>query len=124
MHECERVFSDRLINNTEAARFNDILVECCKRNFADVDQEAVLEKPLIFTSFASQQDTCLAISDLGSLNATLEAKLAEYNESNPIMELVLFEQAMEHVCRIARIIESPSGNAMLVGVGGSGKQSL
>ena len=54
----------------------------------------------------------------------LEDFLAEYNESMVAMELVLFEQAMEHICRIARIITNPSGNAMLIGVGGSGKQSL
>lgn len=59
-----------------------------------------------------------------SLKKSLEDKLAEYNESNAVMELVLFQQAMEHVTRIARIIALPAGNAMLVGVGGSGKQSL
>ena len=50
--------------------------------------------------------------------------LAEYNESNTRMDLVLFDDAVKHVCRITRIISQPSGHSMLVGVGGSGKQSL
>lgn len=54
----------------------------------------------------------------------LQELLEEYNETNTKMNLVLFDDALEHLTRVHRIIRTDRGHALLVGVGGSGKQSL
>jgi dynein heavy chain len=131
LHECERVFSDRLVDEDDTAKFDAKIRAVTKACFKDTDQEALYAGPVIFTSFAAQPGgepsyLPLPIGDPGyeMLSKTLVEKLEDYNSSHSIMDLVLFQQAMEHVCRICRIITNPGGNAMLIGVGGSGKQSL
>ena len=59
-----------------------------------------------------------------TLPPLLHAYLEEYTSSIGPMPLVFFPDAIEHVCRLARVLSAPRGSAMLVGVGGSGKQSL
>jgi dynein heavy chain len=55
----------------------------------------------------------------------VEESLEDYNSvSTAPMKLVLFLDAIEHVSRVARVVRLPLGNALLLGVGGSGRQSL
>jgi dynein heavy chain len=67
-----------------------------------------------------------ACADMDTIRARCNQRLAEYNEKNQSkqMTLVIFDDALRHLLRLTRIINSPGGNILLVGVGGSGKQSL
>lgn len=65
------------------------------------------------------------VRDLPKLTAVMNDVLDNYNLAFPSqMNLVFFEDALSHAVRISRILRQPRGNAMLIGVGGSGKQSL
>ena len=133
-HEMMRVYGDRLIDEADTAKFDARLRATAKVVFKDIELEAILAKPLLHTSFAAQppglgSDAAyvpLPVGEqgIGMLSKTLSAKLEEYNAAHPTMDLVLFEAAMEHVTRMARILSRPGGHALLIGVGGSGKQSL
>ena len=53
MHECERVYADRLISNTEIQRCIEIIVDVAKRVIDD-DQESLFKQPNAWTTFATQ----------------------------------------------------------------------
>jgi hypothetical protein len=65
------------------------------------------------------------VGDYAAVKPLFEGLLAAYNaQAAKKMQLVFFEDALEHVTRICRTVALPRGNCLLVGVGGSGKSSL
>uniref|UniRef100_A0A803TIG4 Dynein axonemal heavy chain 17 n=1 Tax=Anolis carolinensis TaxID=28377 RepID=A0A803TIG4_ANOCA len=124
LHEAERVYCDKLVEEKDQESFGRVMMANCKKFFEIIVEN--LQSPNVFCHFAQGigDPKYLPVSNIQALNKLLVETLDSYNEVNAVMNLVLFEDAVSHVCRINRILEAPRGNALLVGVGGSGKQSL
>ncbi|KAJ0392153.1 hypothetical protein P43SY_009213 [Pythium insidiosum] len=125
LHEEARVFRDRLIDGDDRAWFNkacaELLLEHCKVSWAPERFES-----LLYGDYLTRENrTYRPVDDLHKLNGLLIEYLEEYNITFPSqMHLVFFHDAMHHISRICRVLRQPRGNALLVGVGGSGRQSL
>ncbi|KAF4316938.1 hypothetical protein BBO99_00008166 [Phytophthora kernoviae] len=133
-HECLRVFSDRLIDDKDRSWFADILSKTVTVHFDLQYASADVRGPnatLIYGNFGGSGDgknstkNYAELRDRDKLQTAMQVFLEDYNNMSAApMRLVLFQNAIEHVARISRVIHQPLGNALLVGVGGSGRKSL
>jgi dynein heavy chain, axonemal len=141
VHEVYRVFYDRLVDDADRATLFSATKEVLKEHFK-VELSTVC-KHLARDAKAGTTDDDLRslffgdylvpgadpriydeVTDMGKLQETMNEYLAEYNQlSKSPMSLVMFRFAIEHISRISRVMKQPNGHALLVGMGGSGRQS-
>ncbi|KAK3274277.1 hypothetical protein CYMTET_17534, partial [Cymbomonas tetramitiformis] len=124
MHEAERVYGDILVSPENISTYRKAVRHILQNNFRGKEfrAEDILHEPLLFSTIRDDvYDDCVNLEETHTL---LVQALEAYNEVNARMNLVLFDDAMHHICRILRILRFPNGHVLLVGVGGSGRQSL
>eukprot|EP00937_MAST-01D_sp_MAST-1D-sp2_P000693 g693.t1 len=142
-HECLRVFGDRLVDDHDRNWF----LEHCKGmsiKFFGKKFEAVFAhlqpaegeiglndvRKLVWGDYMKadlvpENRPYEEVIDMEELGTVMDNYLVEFNAmSRKQMNLVMFLFAIEHVSRVARVLKMPGGNALLVGVGGSGRQSV
>ncbi|CAK9809640.1 Dynein axonemal heavy chain 1 [Anthophora quadrimaculata] len=124
-HENLRVFSDRLINDTDREWFDNLVRSMMGKEFNCDPNEIVGDSMLFFGDFCGTTREYEQITNMKRMENVLAEFLEDYNAATTSpMKLVLFQDAIDHICRINRILRQPRGNALLLGMGGSGRQSL
>ena len=131
VHESRRVFADRLVDEHDRELFQTILEERIPTHFNMPWQNIKgANDTLVFGNYIDpkqlmERRVYAEIEDHVKLKEVMDEYLEDYNQvSTTRMDLVLFMSAMDHLSRIARVVQLPGGNALLVGVGGSGRKSL
>ncbi|XP_071995855.1 dynein axonemal heavy chain 8 isoform X2 [Engystomops pustulosus] len=138
-HECQRVIADRLVcpedhiwfekslaqviaDHVDPHLVTEVKQDCYFADFLREASESTREEPedtvppKIYEKVLSLEFLCEKLKLFQKhLNDTMKGSSTD---------LVFFRDAMIHLIKISRIIRAPCGNALLVGVGGSGKQSL
>ncbi|KAF4648710.1 hypothetical protein FOL47_002888, partial [Perkinsus chesapeaki] len=136
-HECTRVFADKLARTVDKDFVDKVINDFTLQHFgeklaadhavttwwadflrdAPESEEEELEAPKVYEPIGANFDR---------VRSKAYEYLKKFNDAFPAksMNLVLFDDAMCHMMRIVRTIQQKRGSAMLVGVGGSGKQSL
>uniref|UniRef100_A0A668T4J6 AAA+ ATPase domain-containing protein n=1 Tax=Oreochromis aureus TaxID=47969 RepID=A0A668T4J6_OREAU len=142
-HECKRVIADRFTMPDDVEWFDQALAKLVEehlgeehKNMVDYGAERYFvdflrDAPEATGEEPEDSDFDLPkvyepIESFEALKDRLNMFLSHYNESirGTGMDMVFFQDAMIHLVKVSRIIRTPGGNALLVGVGGSGKQSL
>lgn len=128
-HENVRVYGDRLVSVADNQTLDDIIKKQIVEKFKLTRENIFVSERLEYGDFMDgnieENRPYKFISDLKAMVTRIEEYLEDYNSAtkNP-MRLVMFLDACDHVARICRILRQPMGNALLLGVGGSGRQSL
>ncbi|XP_053403795.1 dynein axonemal heavy chain 2-like isoform X4 [Mercenaria mercenaria] len=127
IHEAFRVFSDRLVDEADHENFVALITEKLGLLFDQTYHNICPNRqPPIFGDYYGTNGIYEDITDIGNLKKLMQEKLEDYNETPGVinMDLVLFRDAIEHISKIVRVIRQPRGNMLLIGIGGSGRQSL
>ncbi|XP_028831809.1 dynein heavy chain 3, axonemal isoform X2 [Denticeps clupeoides] len=139
IHEVYRVFYDGLIDNEDRENFFNIVKERTSTFFrqsldkllshltptGNVTDEHI--RSLFYGDYAKPDSAAHVydeVTDLQALTKVMEFYLDEFNNiSKAPMSLVLFKFAIEHISHICRVLKQDNGHLLLVGIGGSGRQS-
>ncbi|KAK3912297.1 Dynein heavy chain, cytoplasmic [Frankliniella fusca] len=120
-HEALRLFQDRLVDDAERRWTNENIDIVAQKHFPGIDKSMALARPILYSNWLSKDYVPVNREELREY---VKARLKVFYEEELDVQLVLFDEVLDHVLRIDRIFRQPQGHLLLIGVSGAGKTTL
>ncbi len=119
-HEALRLFQDRLVTLEERKWTDQALDDIIFKHFPQLDQSS-LRRPILYSTWMTKDYRPV---ERDALRDYVKARLRVFYEEELDVQLVLFNEVLDHILRIDRVFRQPQGHALLIGVSGGGKTVL
>ncbi|CAD7970789.1 unnamed protein product [Amoebophrya sp. A120] len=128
IHEGLRIFCDRLVNADER-EWTNRKIDSIARNRLNASEDD-LKRPIYFSCWGgdhspkSGKRAPYREVHEEDLRVLIKEKIHSFCEEELGVHLVVFDDVLDHVTRIDRVLRQPLGHLLLVGVAGAGKTVL
>ncbi|KAG0688549.1 hypothetical protein C6P40_000845 [Pichia californica] len=120
-YEGLRLFSDRLILEEEKEWIFEIILKTSKTHFPHVDMSVILATPILFSDWLNYEYQSV---DKEILRKFVSERFNVFSEEESNVNIVLYEDLLDHALRIDRVLKNAQGHMILIGPSGSGKTTL
>lgn len=120
-HEGLRLFYDRLVCDSDRDWTKELFRSVVSKQFPNVDIQTTLKEPVLYSSWLTG---VYESNNENELRSFLTERLRVFSEEEIEVDLVLYEDLLDHSLRIDRVLRQPQGHMILVGPCTSGKTTL
>lgn len=120
-HEALRLFHDRLAYDEERSWTIGLLRDVASKHFLNVDLQSALQMPILYSNWLTKDYLSV---EKDRLKEFVKARMRTFCDEDLDKPLILYDDLLDHVLRIDRVLRQPQGHLILIGVSGSGKSTL
>eukprot|EP00492_Amphilonche_elongata_P002304 TRINITY_DN256_c0_g1_i2.p1 TRINITY_DN256_c0_g1~~TRINITY_DN256_c0_g1_i2.p1 ORF type:complete len:471 (+),score=91.93 TRINITY_DN256_c0_g1_i2:1892-3304(+) len=115
------MFHDRLVSQREREYTAQNIDQFARERFPNCDLDEALLRPILFSNWTSHNYESVKDTEL---RKHIQNRLKMFQEEELDVELVMYDEALDHILRIDRVLRQPLGHLLLVGASGAGKTVL
>lgn len=121
VNEALRLFSDRIADKQQKSWIFDIINENVLSQFPNCDESYVFKQPILYSRWLSSSYSPV---DIDEFRLFVSERLRVFSNEVLDTNLILYQDCLDHITRIDRVLSLPQGHLILVGDSTGGKTTL